>query len=179
MVIDKSGFYPVLPFIETTNNFFPNRMQEIKLQSDFADEIRMKAQFKTLPEEIDPYLNGILLREVRSVHKGGVASLDVSIENGLISCCSEVFKVMLWDPQTLDLWGELNQKESKPDPNWSFPDKTAKGQRQEQFNRVMDVIAECGITFEAKVQLTEVESDQVKKKVPKKKKESVFLTQRA
>jgi hypothetical protein len=40
----------------------------------------------------------------------------------------------------------------------------------------MDVIAELGLTFEAKVQLTEVESDQVKKKVLKKKKESVFLT---
>lgn len=43
MVIEKSGFGPVLPFIETTNNFFPNRIQEINLQSDFADEIRMKA----------------------------------------------------------------------------------------------------------------------------------------
>jgi len=51
-----------------------------------------------MPEEIDPYTEGIILREVRSVDKGGVSSLDVTIENGLISCCSEVFKVMVWDP---------------------------------------------------------------------------------
>jgi hypothetical protein len=41
----------------------------------------------------------------------------------------------------------------------------------------MDVIAECGITFEARVQLAEVESETLKKKTIKKKKESVFVTQ--
>ena len=108
MVIEKSGCNPVLPFIETAPNFFPNRIQEINLKPDVADGIRMQCKLKSLPEEIDPYLNGILLREVKSVHKGGVANLDISIENGLISCCSEVFKVLVWDPQTLDLWGELS-----------------------------------------------------------------------
>jgi len=42
----------------------------------------------------------------------------------------------------------------------------------------MSVIAECGITFEAKVRLAEVESDQVKRKVQKKKREGAFLTER-
>jgi len=110
MVLEKSGFGPVPVFIETVVNFFPNRIQEINLQPEITDELRMAAQQQTMPEEIDPYFEGILLREVKSVTKGGVASLDVTIENGLISCCSEVFKVMVWDPQTLDLWGELFQK---------------------------------------------------------------------
>jgi hypothetical protein len=40
MVIEKSGCNPVLPFIETAPNFFPNRIQEINLKPEVADGIR-------------------------------------------------------------------------------------------------------------------------------------------